>query len=65
MDATVVFDVISSVGLPVALCVWYVWQSSKDKTRLYDVIDKFGEQMNKFNETLITIDSRLQNLEDR
>lgn len=64
MEATAIFEMISTMGLPIVLCVFYVWQSTKEKDRLYNALELFGQQLNAFNTTLTAIDKRLENVED-
>ena len=70
MDYNVIFQAIDNHGFPivcvVALCVFiykiYI-QSVKREERLSAQIDKFGDTMNCFNNTLTKIDTRLEVVE--
>lgn len=67
-------NVISNLGFPIACAVamgWYLMKSTKDnrddmnrrEDRLYNLIERNSDSMDKFNETLKSIDMRLSNLE--
>ena len=38
-------------------------ETAKREERMYSQLDKFGDSMDKFNDTLIVIDTRLQRVE--
>ena len=71
-----IVQVVESVGFPIAVAVAsamgiYKTQqqnredSNKREERMFEQLNEFGKSLNNFNETLITIDSRLEVLEDK
>lgn len=71
-----IVQTIESVGFPIAVAVAsamaiYKTQqqnredSNKREERMFEQLNEFGKSLNNFNETLITIDSRLEVLEDK
>lgn len=67
---------IENLGFPVAVAaasgvfIYKTQQQNREDSirredRMYNQLEKFGDSMDKFNETLTTIDSRLHELEDR
>lgn len=74
MDSIV--QIVESVGFPITVAiasgiVIYKTQqqnredSNKREERMFEQLNEFGKSLNNFNETLITIDSRLEVLEDK
>ena len=59
------FDMISTFGFPMVLCVVLYMDARKDKERLYKTLDDFGVKMDNFDQTLKGIDHRLTELEER
>lgn len=60
-----VLELITNIGFPMAFCIIIYLDSRKDKERLFNTIDSFGEKMDKFDQTLQGIDTRLKELEER
>ena len=58
-----VVELITTLGFPMLACMVIYFDSRKDKERLYEALDKFGDKMDKFDGTLQSIDKRLQDLE--
>ena len=56
-------EFITSVGFPMAAAIFIYMDSRKDKDRMFDALDKFGDRMENFDRTLQSIDNRLQDLE--
>lgn len=46
-------------------CIVIYMDSRKDKDRLYTALDQFGDNMDRFDLTLKSIDKRLADLEER
>ena len=57
-------DLIATLGFPMVACMVIYLDSRKDKERLYEVLDNFGDKMDKFDTTLNSIDKRLAELEN-
>lgn len=75
-NKNIVYDLLAKFGFPIVCCLglmWYVQETQqqyrqdtlKREDRLYLQIDNFNSTMRDFNNTLISIDSRLQKLEDK
>lgn len=69
-------EAVSNLGFPIACVlglgffVYKVWetnnrQSQERENKLYDQMDKFSTTMKNFNDTLIRIDARLENVEKK
>lgn len=63
-------QIITNLGFPIACvcgCAYFIWNTTQQarednkerENRLYNQLEKFGEAMEKFNDTLIKIDTRL------
>lgn len=76
MDASILAELTATLGFPmvIAFCsIWFLYQmvqqnredTSKREERMYKQLDKFGESMDRFNDTLIAIDKRLEVVEDK
>lgn len=59
-----ILNAISSVGFPVAMCGGFAYFLYVIIARLLLQIDKFGDSLDKFNNTLITMDKRIENIEN-
>ena len=60
-----IIELATTIGFPMAAAIVIYWDSRKDKERLFDTIDAFGDKMDKFDITLQGIDKRLGDLEER
>ena len=70
-----IVNIISTVGFPIASCLLYMYYIYKDKNqtrqehlkredKLMEQIARFNEIMNHFNDTLISLDKRIENIEE-
>ena len=59
-----VINAISTVGFPVVMCGGFGYFLYIIINKLLSQIDKFGESLDKFNDTLIIMDKRIENIED-
>ena len=70
-----IVNIISTVGFPIASCILYMIYIYKDKQqtreehlkredKLMEQLSKFNEIMNHFNDTLISLDKRIENIEN-
>ena len=70
-----IVNIISTVGFPISSCVLYMYYIYKDKNqsreenlkredKLMEQISRFNEIMNHFNNTLISLDKRIENIEN-
>ena len=68
-------NVISSIGFPITSCLLYMGYIYKDKQqsreenakreeKLMEQISRFNEIMNNFNDTLISLDKRIEHIEN-
>ena len=68
-------NIISTVGFPIFSCLLYMGYIYKDKQqsreenakreeKLMEQIARFNEIMNHFNDTLISLDKRIENIEE-
>lgn len=60
-----ILNAISSVGFPIVMsgaCAYFLYTII---TKLMGQMDKFAESLDKFNDTLIGMDKRLENIEDK
>ena len=68
-------NIISTVGFPIFSCLLYMGYIYKDKQqsreenakreeKLMEQIARFNEIMNHFNDTLISLDRRIENIEN-
>ena len=70
-----ILNIISTVGFPITSCLLYMYYIYKDKNqtreehlkredKLLDQLSKFNEIMIHFNDTLISLDKRIENIEE-
>ena len=70
-----IVNIISTVGFPITSCIQYMIYIYKDKQqsreenakreeKLMEQIARFNEIMNHFNDTLISLDKRIENIEE-
>ena len=70
-----IVNIISTVGFPIFSCLLYMGYIYKDKQqtreenakreeKLMEQIAKFNEIMNNFNDTLISLDKRIEHIEN-
>ena len=70
-----IVNIISTVGFPISSCILYMFYIYKDKQqtreehlkredKLMEQLSKFNEIMNHFNDTLISLDKRIENIEN-
>ena len=70
-----IVNIISTVGFPIGSCLLCMYCIYKDKTetreenlkredKLLEQISKFNETMINFNITLISLDKRIENIEN-
>ena len=70
-----IVSIISTVGFPISNCLLYMYYIYKDKQqtreehlkredKLMEQLSKFNEIMNHFNNTLISLDKRIENIEE-
>ena len=59
-----VINAISTVGFPVVMCGGFGYFLYMIINKMLSQIDKFGESLDKFNDTLIIMDKRIENIED-
>ena len=70
-----IVNIISTVGFPITSCILYMFYIYKDKQqtreehlkredKLLEQISKFNETMINFNITLISLDKRIENIEN-
>ena len=70
-----IINIISTVGFPITSCILYMFYIYKDKqqtreehlkreNKLMEQLSKFNEIMNHFNDTLISLDKRIENIEE-
>ena len=70
-----IVNIISTVGFPISSCLLYMYYIYKDKQqsreenakreeKLMEQIARFNEIMNHFNDTLISLDKRIENIEN-
>ena len=69
-----IVNIISTVGFPITSCILYMIYIYKDKNqareenlkredKLMEQISRFNEIMNQFNNTLISLDKGIENIE--
>lgn len=67
-------NVISSIGFPIVACIGVAWyiandrkaereENSKREERYLNTIDKFGDSLDRVNQTMLVMDKRLELLE--
>ena len=59
-----VLNAISTVGFPIAMCGAFGYVLLFIIKKMLTQIDAFSVSLNKFNDTLIAIDKRLENIEN-
>lgn len=59
-----VLNAISTVGFPTVMCTGFAYFLYLIINKLLLQIDKFGETLDKFNNTLITMDKRIEHIEN-
>ena len=70
-----IVNIIGTVGFPITSCLLYMYYIYKDKQqsreentkreeKLMEQIARFNEIMNHFNDTLISLDKRIENIEE-
>ena len=70
-----IVNIISMVGFPICSCLLYMGYIYKDKQqsreenakreeKLMEQISRFNEVMNNFNDTLISLDKRIEHIEN-
>ena len=60
-----VINAISTVGFPIVMCGACVYFLYTIINKLMGQMDKFAESLDKFNDTLIGMDKRLESIEDK
>ena len=58
-------NAISTVGFPIALCGGFGYILVYVKKKMLTQIDWFGASLDKFNNTLISMDKRLEHIENK
>ena len=69
-----IVNIISTVGFPISSCILYMFYIYKDKQqtreenakreeKLMEQISRFNEIMTNFNDTLISLDKRIEHIE--
>ena len=70
-----IVNIISTVGFPITSCLLYMGYIYKDKQqtreenakreeKLMEQISRFNEIMNNFNDTIISLDKRIEHIEN-
>lgn len=59
-----IVNIISTVGFPIAMCIGFAYFLYVIINKLLLQIDKFGETLDKFNNTLIIMDKRIESIEN-
>ena len=57
-------NAISTVGFPIAMCGAFGYVLVFVIKKMLTQIDAFGESLDKFNDTLIAMDKRLEHIEN-
>ena len=58
-------NAISTVGFPIAMCRAFGYVLVVIIKKMLTQIDAFGSSLDKFNDTLIAIDKRLEHIESK
>ena len=58
-------NAISTVGFPIAMCGAFGYVLVYVIKKMLTQIDAFGASLDKFNNTLITMDKRLEHIENK
>ena len=59
-----ILNAVSTVGFPIAMCGAFGYVLVVIIKKLLTQIDAFGTSLDKFNNTLISMDKRLERIED-
>ena len=59
-----ILNAISTVGFPIAMCGAFGYVLVFIVKKMLTQIDAFSVSLNKFNDTLLTMDKRLENIEN-
>ena len=59
-----VLNAVSTVGFPIAMCGAFGYVLVFVIKKMLTQIDAFGESLEKFNDTLISMDKRLEHIEN-
>ena len=59
-----ILNAVSTVGFPIAMCGAFGYVLVVIIKKLLTQIDAFGTSLDKFNDTLISMDKRLERIED-
>ena len=59
-----ILNAVSTVGFPIAICGAFGYVLVVIIKKLLTQIDAFGTSLDKFNDTLISMDKRLERIED-
>ena len=60
-----VLNAISTVGFPIAMCGAFGYILVYVIKKMLTQIDAFGNSLDKFNNTLISMDKRLEHIENK
>ena len=60
-----VLNAVSTVGFPIAMCGAFGYVLVVIIKKMLTQIDAFGSSLDKFNDTLIAIDKRLEHIESK
>ena len=60
-----VLNAVSTVGFPIAMCGAFGYVLMFVIKKMLSQIDAFGVSLDKFNDTLITMDKRLEQIENK
>ena len=60
-----VLNAISTVGFPIAMCGAFGYILVYVIKKMLTQIDAFGASLDKFNDTLISMDKRLEHIENK
>ena len=59
-----IVNIISTVGFPIAMCGAFGYVLVYIVKKMLTQIDAFGASLDKFNNTLISMDKRLEHIEN-
>ena len=60
-----ILNAVSTVGFPIAMCGAFGYVLLVIIKKMLAQIDAFGTSLDKFNDTLIAIDKRLEHIESK
>ena len=60
-----ILNAVSTVGFPIAMCGAFGYVLVVMIKKMLTQIDAFGTSLDKFNDTLITMDKRLERIENK